>query len=163
MLIRILNERPNICVDGHHHPQESKIAYCWSDEHRGYLTPRLMKQHDCLNKQCKSFQKLDHPYWREAERKKASEGERYRRRAEQKLQDDEYLALARESIKERTDIYFTSAKLVRKGLIKITYIGNRSFDLSELASSIRDKTQCGVWWRYVHTDIETLKTLGLII
>lgn len=40
------------------------VGFCWSKLHKGYITKNLMKQHRCIEKNCKSFQKIpDAPYW----------------------------------------------------------------------------------------------------
>lgn len=40
------------------------VGYCWSKIHKGYITKNLMAQHQCIEKNCKSFQKIpEASYW----------------------------------------------------------------------------------------------------
>lgn len=40
------------------------VGYCHSNLHNGYITKALFKKHDCLEKNCNSFEKLsEYPYW----------------------------------------------------------------------------------------------------
>ncbi len=43
---------------------------CHNPTHRGYLVAKAIKEHDCIVKNCKYLQKLDHDYWRQRERKR---------------------------------------------------------------------------------------------
>ena len=43
-------------------------AYC--RYHKGYLTPKLMKTHKCIQRKCWALQKKDHPLWRNREKKR---------------------------------------------------------------------------------------------
>lgn len=45
-------------------------AVCHSEAHKGYLTVKAVKEHNCLGKNCPSLQKLEHDYWTQVERKK---------------------------------------------------------------------------------------------
>ena len=44
------------CIDGIKRKHDI-IGYCSNLTHKGYLTKKLMKEHDCLNKECKYLQK----------------------------------------------------------------------------------------------------------
>ena len=40
------------------------LGYCHCRLHKGYLDCKLLKKHECLNKQCTFLEKyLEHPYW----------------------------------------------------------------------------------------------------
>lgn len=48
------------------------VAYCHLNAHKGALSKNMLKQHQCLAKQCPFLEKYeDHPYWKERARKKA--------------------------------------------------------------------------------------------
>lgn len=52
--------------------KENAVGYCYHSSHTGWLTEKMMKQHDCLGKQCKYFRKLEtNPYWYRRDVKKA--------------------------------------------------------------------------------------------
>lgn len=57
-----------IGIDGN--PIKSPVAFCHYRKHRGYLTPKLMKTHGCLQRQCSRLEKLDSEFWDERRRKK---------------------------------------------------------------------------------------------
>ena len=56
------NKRLARFIDGHPHRNEAKVGYCWSEQHKGWLTTRLMKEHDCVNKKCRHLQLYDPNY-----------------------------------------------------------------------------------------------------
>lgn len=59
------------------------IGYCWCLTHRGYLNPKLLMSHECLEKKCVFLQKyLDQPFWEMKERELI---EKQRRKAMKKL------------------------------------------------------------------------------
>lgn len=59
------------------------IGYCWCLTHRGYLNPKLLNEHKCLEKKCVFLQKyLEHPFWEMKERELI---EKQRRKAMKKL------------------------------------------------------------------------------
>lgn len=43
---------------------------CHNANHKGYLTAKAVKEHDCIGKNCPFLQKLEHDYWTQIERKK---------------------------------------------------------------------------------------------
>ena len=44
-------------------------AVCHNDVHKGYLSVKAIKEHDCVGKNCPFLQKLEHLYWTQVERK----------------------------------------------------------------------------------------------
>ena len=48
------------------------VGFCHSSKHRGFLSVKNMKRHDCIGKQCPMFEKYENaPYWQEKRRRKA--------------------------------------------------------------------------------------------
>ena len=47
----------------------NSCAYCWN--HHCALTPRQVKQRECLRKQCGALQRHEHPFWVQREKTKA--------------------------------------------------------------------------------------------
>ncbi len=44
--------------------KKGTIAYCHNIKHRGALSKRMVKQHECIQKNCRFFEKnLENPYW----------------------------------------------------------------------------------------------------
>lgn len=59
-------------IDGNACNEGQRIGYCWSEIHRGYLTKNLIKEHQCIEKKCKHFQKYENAdYWKQKEKRKA--------------------------------------------------------------------------------------------
>lgn len=43
---------------------EKKVGFCHNPKHKGYLTVKTLKEHECLKKQCFYFQKFEErAYW----------------------------------------------------------------------------------------------------
>ena len=69
---RIISHNPD------RHPQKMKnqthgepVGWCSHNKHRGKLSVRQMKNHECLKKQCRFFTKNEaHSYWAERESRK---------------------------------------------------------------------------------------------
>ncbi len=46
--------------------EKNAVAFCHNHNHMGNLSPKLVKQHKCLSKQCPYFEKLlNRPFWHE--------------------------------------------------------------------------------------------------
>ena len=50
---------------------ENSVAYCHVNKHKGRLSVKIMKKHECLKKQCPWLEKLEHPYWDQRKARKA--------------------------------------------------------------------------------------------
>lgn len=51
--------------------KQTAVGYCHNKKHKGYLSANMIRQHECLGKQCAFFEKYaDKPYWEEREKKK---------------------------------------------------------------------------------------------
>jgi len=75
-----LASHPKRCIDRKYRDGTKIIGYCWCSIHKGYLTVPLLRQHDCLGKQCRFLQRFDDtPFWVErakmkTKRKEGKEG-----------------------------------------------------------------------------------------
>lgn len=70
-------------------PKEKAIAYCHYPEHLGYLSPAIMKNHKCLERECKYLHKYEeHEYWQKKKRK--NDQKRFRKW----LENDDYEKIA---------------------------------------------------------------------
>lgn len=57
-------------IDGSTCDSNKCIGFCWSKLHKGFITQNLLKQHQCMEKNCPSFQKFSEAnYWIEKENK----------------------------------------------------------------------------------------------
>lgn len=61
-------------MDGHPHRNEIKAGYCWNNEHKGWLTPKHVKEHDCIGKKCRYFQKYENGQPIPKEKKNTGDG-----------------------------------------------------------------------------------------
>ncbi len=52
--IRFMSNQPD---------KENAIAYCNYNKHKGYLSTKMVKEHECLKKQCPFLIRYHHPYW----------------------------------------------------------------------------------------------------
>ena len=51
-------------ITGNESPCTKCVGFCWNEVHRGYLTKKQMNQHQCLEKNCHRFEKIETaPYW----------------------------------------------------------------------------------------------------
>ena len=67
--------------------------------YRGYLNVKLMKEHECLEKQCKYLQNYtQNPYWENLEREK--EEKRLRKLEKKKRKEAEKLASKEKKLKD---------------------------------------------------------------
>lgn len=42
---------------------ENRIGYCWSISHPGFLSKRLVKEHQCVEKNCVNLERFERPFW----------------------------------------------------------------------------------------------------
>ena len=97
-------------IDGNRCSPTQRVGYCWSETHRGYLTLPLMREHECIEKGCKHFQKYEQaPYWKEKEKNKAAKKEARALAKHQETQEQRILELIREETKDDPDFYAISA------------------------------------------------------
>ncbi len=46
-------------------PVQSIVGFCHYAEHKGCVTIEILREHDCINKNCSMFEKFeDYPYWK---------------------------------------------------------------------------------------------------
>lgn len=47
------------------------VGFCHVNLHKGYLTRKLLKEHDCIAKHCKCLEKFpDYPFWKKRDKSK---------------------------------------------------------------------------------------------
>lgn len=52
-------------------PPHKSPGKCHNKAHLGYLSIRNIKKHKCVSRECVYFEKLDHPYWQDKDKKKS--------------------------------------------------------------------------------------------
>ena len=85
--------------------QRHIVGCCHSRLHPGKLTSAIMKNHDCLGKNCSCFQKYeDSPYWENYERAKAAKREANLRKTERRQREAKKME-QRESLRLKLQKY----------------------------------------------------------
>lgn len=72
-----------ILIDGN--AVKAPVAFCHYYKHRGYLTPKLIRTHGCIQRHCGRLEKLDCPFWEDRKNRKAMAKQRRKEREERKL------------------------------------------------------------------------------
>lgn len=70
--------------------QHMPVGWCNYRKHRGKLSLKQMKSHECLKKQCKYLKKNDnHPYWNQREQnKQAKKARKFETRFSEILEEE---------------------------------------------------------------------------
>jgi hypothetical protein len=79
MLEKLMDRKwhPYTTIDRNPCNEGQRVGYCWNEIHRGYLTKNLMKEHQCIEKKCRHFQKYENsPYWKEKEARREKKKKR---------------------------------------------------------------------------------------
>ncbi|MDR0951492.1 MAG: helix-hairpin-helix domain-containing protein [Oscillospiraceae bacterium] len=138
--------------------REKAIAYCDNATHWGYLTPKLMKSHQCLKKQCPYFRKEDVIYWRELEEKRQRAKEH---RAAKKLaaKGETDLEKARRILGKCEGIFVTN--VLRDRIITVSFIANSpNIRINEeLQNQLRYVLEGRIYLRRVRTSIQNRRAL----
>lgn len=106
----------------------SIVGYCFFSGHKGYLTKRIMKEHECLQKGCKYFLKFsDYPFWVERARiKKARSEERELRNANNDIANEIKLMAQRVADKRKYSIIITGVNRKDDNHYIINYVSDRA-------------------------------------
>lgn len=109
-------------INGNACTPEQRCGYCWSETHRGYLTLPLMFEHECIEKQCKHFQKYEqHSYWKGKDKKKAEKQKRKAQEKEHAKKLNEMLNIIRALTEDDEDFFAISVEK-GEGLWRHQYI-----------------------------------------
>ena len=126
-------------VDGNYMDGDSTniIGYCHNLTHRGVITAKSLKEHDCLAKNCTFLEKnADHPYWsrlqeKQEQKRKNKEDRKLRKILEERRRkrvretEEEYVARANQIADE---LSFDNLKIIS---IHRTYPGCTIFYISD--------------------------------
>jgi hypothetical protein len=116
-------------IDGALAKADNIVGYCNNATHWGWLSKRLMKEHQCLEKECPYFEKTNAGYWEKIEKEKALKAEKRKAKAlekQRKAERDDFIRFVFEGYE---DIFVTAIKEIRGGIM-ITYIFDKWVDLS---------------------------------
>ena len=88
------------CMDSTKSRYKFCIGFCSNCNHQGYITERLQKEHNCLNKHCHYFKPIkDNSYWRRKNEEDKVKQTIKRIRKERKQYENEILNRVPEDVK----------------------------------------------------------------
>lgn len=77
LVINEVNPRKRVNYMRNAASKNKAVAYCHCKAHKGNLSVKMLKQHECLGKQCPYLEKYEsHDYWRQREALKAKKKEK---------------------------------------------------------------------------------------
>lgn len=112
------------------------LGWCHFKGHPGAVSKALMKEHDCLGKGCRYFERDEKcPYWKHLELQKQTEEKRkaqIQKEKQQKAMDSEHLRVLTESWQEYlddmdSDMYIVRVAKETPSLYKIFYVSDNRF------------------------------------
>ena len=126
-------------IDGVYANDVNVIARCHLIAHRGYLSKRLVKSHDCIAKKCPFFEKLRPGYWQALEKvKQDKKNNRLLRKQSVEMKNGRD-AFIRKTLEGCGHIHVTSIKEESRTLLVIYYIYDKRVDLTSEIQFLREK------------------------
>ena len=145
-------------IDGQYCKPEQRVGYCWSEIHRGYLTPSMLKEHECIQKQCKYFQKYeDSPYWKRKAEIKEKKRERKDMKKQQEAKQQGILSTIRALTEEDPDFFAISVEKgtgVNKHQYIVRFVRFAWIDLTYYAKLFRERCGVSVYLREIKTSYD---------
>ena len=114
------------------------VGFCYSPVHRGYITKKLLKEHDCIKKNCNKLERMeDYPFWKNYIKKKEQRDSAKAKKKVKSELNDLMLQSAIE-LSQNTDIHihYISADLSGRNKYTIFYTSGCSYDDSNRYSCI---------------------------
>lgn len=132
----LLSKKRTYCnIDGTKSDVNKRVGFCNNNLHKGYLTKKLMEEHQCIERGCHYFIKYEkNAYWQQ---KNASKEKRQKAKIEKKFWEQKEqgaLYLMRELTKDIEFFGITSAYR-KESHIEIRYV---SLNMVNLSSEIYD-------------------------
>ena len=142
------------CVDGLYRKGSKEfVGYCWYKNHKGFLTRKLMKKHQCPSKNCHYFQKFeDAPYWKEKAELKQLKRDRKAEERAREARSAFILEMARTLTDRFHFMDFTSAKQPTPETLTLAYFTTRYIDLSRCAGYMGRVWNCNVELKKIEPD-----------
>lgn len=146
------NSKP--CVDGlYRKGTKEYVGYCWFKQHKGFLTRKLMKKHQCPSKVCHYFQKFeDSPYWKEKADKKQQIRDHKAEERTREVREAFILETARSWTEKFSFMDFTSAREPEPGKLILTYFSSQYINLSRCRNFMTRVWNCKVDLRSIYPD-----------
>jgi len=121
-------------ITGNESPYTKCVGFCWNEVHRGYLTKKQMDQHQCLEKNCHRFDKIETaPYWAQqiAKRENRKDGKQAKKQAADEA--DKFLEKIRELTINDLNFYPIACEL-KDNTYEVRIINFRSITYSQYLS-----------------------------
>lgn len=107
------------------------IGFCWNEVHRGYLTKKQMEQHQCLEKNCHRFEKIETaPYWAHQIIKKQDRKDGKQAKKQAANEADKFLEKIRELTINDFNFYPVACEL-KKDIYEVRVINFQPFAYSQ--------------------------------
>ena len=153
---KFLNEKWRVytAIDGNPCNEEKRVGYCWSELHRGYLTAKLLKEHQCCEKNCKHFQKYEQSqYWKQKEKHKEIKKQAKAKAKQEKQTTEQILKQIRELTEDDDNFYAVGIERDKNGYI-IRYISFDYLYMSEYIRKFKIAFGINVYLREIKTTYE---------
>jgi hypothetical protein len=126
-------------IDGNYVGSGQIVARCHLRAHRGNLSARLVKSHDCIAKKCPFLEKMDVKFWRAYEAKKQEKKKRTLLKKLAIAEKRNREAMVREILEDNGHIHVTVIREESSNLLVISYIYDERVDLTPETEILRDK------------------------
>lgn len=127
-------------IDGTKSETTKRVGFCNNDLHKGYLTKKLMEEHQCIEKGCHYFIKYEkNAYWQQ---KNASKEKRQKAKEQKKYweqKEAQALYLMRDLTKDIEDFGIT-AVYKKDDHLEIRYVSLNMVNLTSELSVVKMKT-----------------------
>lgn len=141
-------------IDGTRSDVNKRVGFCNSNLHKGYLTKKLMDEHECIEKGCHYFIKYEkNAYWQQ---KNASKEKRQKAKIQKKFWEQKEqgaLYLMRELTKDIQYLGITSA-YKKENHIEIRYVALNMVNLSPEIYTLKNKLKIDIKLAAVRTSYE---------
>lgn len=115
-------------ITGTESPCTKCIGFCWNEVHRGYLTKKQMDQHQCLEKNCHRFEKIETaPYWSQQIEKRQNRKDAKQAKKQSANEAEEFLAKIRELTINDFNFYPVACEL-KDNTYEVRIINYKSID-----------------------------------
>ena len=149
-------------IDGKICSKESRVGYCWCKLHRGYLIASLLREHKCIENNCRYFQKFEEAqYWQQKEKEKQKRKEQQKAKKEIEQFENNITIMAREMVKEMDSIYvINTQKEKNQNTYTVRYIStNNENNIATLQKRLSEKSNQKCQWALINASPEMKEAL----
>jgi len=142
------------CIDGvYRQGKKNFVGYCRYKKHRGFITEKLLKKHQCPAKGCHYFEKFESsPYWKNKAKNKQLKKDRKAEEQVREAREAFILETARSWTEKYGFMDFTSAREPKPGRLVLTYFAQNYIDLSRCRNYMSRVWNCYVELRSIKPD-----------